>query len=158
MSAPWEWAKLRTSYGSRLPNSAHINGQSRTAASSGSRSINREGPIWGQRGREFKSRQPDRHWDQPRLHGHGRLPDGSNQVDIHVRGWKSRVAEQQRDRPGSEFTHLDQLADLCSSCSRHHECRAQRQPNRPYCLPLVPGTRADEAPASAPTNGPDLRP
>jgi hypothetical protein len=36
--------------------------------------------------------------------------------------------------------------------------RIQRQANRPYCLPLVPGTRADEAPASAPTSRQELRP
>jgi hypothetical protein len=52
-------ARLRTNYGPRRPNSAHINGQPRTPASSGSHSDNRICPIWGSRGRESKSRQPD---------------------------------------------------------------------------------------------------
>jgi hypothetical protein len=44
-----------------------------------------------------------------------------------------------------------------AAAGSHHERRVQRQPNRPYCLPLVPGTRADEAPASAPTSREELQ-
>ena len=52
-------AKLRTKYGPRRPNSAHINGQPWTPSDKWFTLVNGGGPIWGSRGREFKSRQPD---------------------------------------------------------------------------------------------------
>jgi hypothetical protein len=51
--------KLRTNYGPRRPNSAPLNAQPWTPAISDSRSTTVYGRIWGSRGREFKSRQPD---------------------------------------------------------------------------------------------------
>jgi hypothetical protein len=50
-------AKLRTNYGPRRPNSAHINGQPMDISDKWFTLDH--GPIWGSRGREFKSRQPD---------------------------------------------------------------------------------------------------
>jgi hypothetical protein len=58
--------KLRTNYGPRRPNSAHVNDQPWTPATSGSRSTTVENRSGGSRGREFKSRQPDH--ESPRGH------------------------------------------------------------------------------------------
>jgi hypothetical protein len=52
--------KLRTNYGPRPPNSAHVYAQQWTPTRCHSTLSDRWGPIWESRGREFKSRQPDR--------------------------------------------------------------------------------------------------
>jgi hypothetical protein len=51
-------AKRRTNYGPPRRRSTHLNGQPWPPASMVTLN-NRRGPIWGSRGREFKSRQPD---------------------------------------------------------------------------------------------------